>query len=49
LVKNATGVDLSQQAMALLRPVKSWRSGVRADTVFSHYFQRASLMVECDA
>jgi len=49
LVKNATGVDLSQQAMALLKPVKSWRSGIRADTVFSHYFQRARLMVECEA
>jgi alpha-amylase/alpha-mannosidase (GH57 family) len=47
LVKNATGTDLSQAAMELLKPVKSWRSGIRADTVFSHYFQRAREMVEC--
>ena len=49
LVKNATGVDLSQQAMELLRPVKSWRSGLRADVVFNHYFNRAKNFVECGA
>jgi len=37
----ATGVDLSQQAINFLHPVKSWRSGLRADAVFAHHMQRA--------
>jgi len=49
LVLRATGIDLSQKAMALLKPVKSWRTGLRADVVFSHYLQRARAMVECEA
>lgn len=36
----ATGVDLTSLAMAWLRPVKSWRSGLRGDVVFSQFFQR---------
>ena len=37
----ATGVDLKQQASVFLHPVKSWRSGLRADAVFAHHMQRA--------
>jgi hypothetical protein len=37
----ATGVDLSEKAGTYLRQVKSWRTGVRADTVFNHHLQRA--------
>ena len=37
----ATGVDLSDQAAALLRGVRSWRSGNRADFVFNHHLHRA--------
>ncbi len=37
----ATAMDLTSLAMAWLRPVKSWRSGLRGDVVFSQYFQRA--------
>lgn len=36
----ATGNDLTSLAMAWLRPVKSWRSALRGDVVFSQYFQR---------
>jgi hypothetical protein len=32
-----------------LKPVKSWRTGLRADVVFNHYLQRARAMVECEA
>src|SRR5450759_768097 len=49
LVLRATGIDLSQNAMTLLKPVKSWRTGLRADVVFNHYLQRARAMVECEA
>ncbi len=41
LTHQATGVDLTSLAMAWLRPVKSWRSGLRGDVVFSQFFQRA--------
>jgi len=37
----ATGVDLSSQAMQWLKPVKSWRSGLRADLAFGHHMERA--------
>ena len=37
----AIGVDLSDQALALLKGVKSWRTGNRADAVFSRHLQRA--------
>jgi len=37
----ATGVNLEFQALASLKSVKSWRSGLRADVVFSHHLQRA--------
>lgn len=36
----ATGVDLSRLAADLLAPVRSWRSGLRADTVFQHTLER---------
>ena len=37
----ATGVDLKAQTSNFLHPVKSWRSGLRADAVFTHHMQRA--------
>lgn len=37
----ATGVNLAPKAMRALKPVKSWRTGLRADWVFSHHLQRA--------
>ncbi len=37
----ATGVDLSYQAMAWLRPVFSPRTGLRADAVFSQHLEKA--------
>ncbi len=42
LTYQATGADLSAKAVGLLRNVKSWRTGDRADSVFSHHLQRAS-------
>lgn len=36
----ATGVDLTSKAMGWLRQVKSWRTGLRGDVVFSQYLQR---------
>ncbi|MCC6146304.1 MAG: DUF3536 domain-containing protein [Anaerolineaceae bacterium] len=44
LVNLATGIDLSRQAAAALKPVKSWRSGLRADVVFNHHLKRAQEM-----
>jgi len=41
LVYRAIGIDLSAQAIAALKPVKSWRSGMRADIVFKHNLKRA--------
>jgi len=46
LTYRATGTDLSHQAMALLKGVKSWRSGLRADVVFNHFYQRARSALE---
>lgn len=37
----ATGVDFSDQAVALLGRVKSWRTGNRADGVFINHLNRA--------
>jgi alpha-amylase/alpha-mannosidase (GH57 family) len=37
----ATGVDLTMQAMAWLRPVKSWRNSVQADEVFMQHLNHA--------
>jgi alpha-amylase/alpha-mannosidase (GH57 family) len=37
----ATGVDLSEEAMGWLRPVKSWRTGIHADTVFKKHLDLA--------
>ncbi len=37
----ATGVDLTDQAAALLRKVRSWRTGIHADVVFNHHLHRA--------
>lgn len=34
LTELATGMDLSEQALKWLKPVKSWRSGLRGDQVF---------------
>jgi alpha-amylase/alpha-mannosidase (GH57 family) len=36
----ATGKDLSTIVKPYLRQVKSWRSGLRADTVFTHHLER---------
>lgn len=44
LVYQAIGIDLSSQAVAALKPVKSWRSGLRADVVFRHQLKRAQWM-----
>ena len=41
LTYRATGIDLSPQASAWLRPVRSWRTGMTADTVFLNYLARA--------
>lgn len=46
LTKQATGIDLSEQADQLLRPVRSHRSGLRADTVFSQTWLRANDLLE---
>lgn len=40
LTYQATGVDLSMKASIWLKPVKSWRSGVRADLIFNNHLQR---------
>ncbi len=44
LVYQAVGIDLSRQAIAALKPVMRWRSGMRADVVFRHYLKRAQGM-----
>jgi hypothetical protein len=44
LVNEAVGIDLSQPAAAALKPVVSWRSGLRADIVFNHHLKRAREM-----
>lgn len=41
LMERATGVDLSPRALGWLHPVKSWRSELRADEVFSNHLVRA--------
>ena len=41
LTQLATGVDLSGQAIEWLRPVKSWKNGLRADEIFSQHLERA--------
>jgi alpha-amylase/alpha-mannosidase (GH57 family) len=41
LTYQATGVDFAARAAAWLRPVKSWRTGTRADAVFNHHLMRA--------
>jgi hypothetical protein len=48
LTAAATGVDLSQQATALLRDVTSWRTGLRGDRVLAQHLQhqRSSLRIE---
>jgi len=37
----ATGIDMSQKAVSLLKAVKSWRTGLSADEVFIRQFERA--------
>jgi hypothetical protein len=37
----ASGVDISSRAKTWLKSVKSWRSGLSADVVFSHHQERA--------
>jgi alpha-amylase/alpha-mannosidase (GH57 family) len=37
----ATGVDICKDCTQWLKPVKSWRSGLSADVVFSHHLERA--------
>ena len=41
LVRLATGIDLSAQAVSLLKAVRSSRTGLRADTVFNYHLNRA--------
>jgi hypothetical protein len=41
LTFQATGLDLTSQALSWLLPVKSWRSGLRADLIFDHHMVRA--------
>ena len=41
LTRLATGVNLKSSAEEALRRVQSWRSGLRADTVFNHHYERA--------
>ena len=36
----ATGADLKPKAQALFAQVKSWRSGLRADTIFNSHMER---------
>lgn len=40
LTRRATGIDLMEEAMELLQSVKSWRSGLSASTVFSHWINQ---------
>ncbi len=42
LLRKATGVDLIPKALALLKKVKSQRTGLRGDTVFAEKILRAS-------
>ncbi len=42
LTQHATGVDLIPQVLGWLHPVRSWRSKLRADEVFSNHLQRAA-------
>jgi alpha-amylase/alpha-mannosidase (GH57 family) len=46
LVYQATGVDISTQALQSLQLVRSWRSGVRADSVFKQHLHRAQETVK---
>jgi len=41
LTYQATGVDLTPRVLPWLSPIKSWRSGLRADVVYSHFLDRA--------
>jgi hypothetical protein len=41
LTKQATGLDLTSKAIALLKKVKDPRTGLRGDTVFSERYQRS--------
>lgn len=40
----ATGEDVASKAVQLLRPVRSLRTGLRAESVFNYYYQRAREM-----
>jgi alpha-amylase/alpha-mannosidase (GH57 family) len=46
LTNQATGEDLSDEVGPWLRQVKSWRTGIRADSVFNHQIQRARAISE---
>ena len=41
LTRLATGVDLSSQTRSRLKKVVSWRSGLKASSVYKHHLQRA--------
>jgi alpha-amylase/alpha-mannosidase (GH57 family) len=41
LTKQATGIDISGYASRWLKPVRSWKSGLRADAIFDAHFDRA--------
>jgi hypothetical protein len=41
LTNLATGEDLSGDAITWLKPVQSWRSGLRGDVVFTQHYLRA--------
>jgi alpha-amylase/alpha-mannosidase (GH57 family) len=49
LAEQATGKNLSPAAMEMLRKVKSWRTGLRADVVFNYYYQRSREPAGCGA
>ncbi|HVP21928.1 MAG TPA: DUF3536 domain-containing protein [Anaerolineaceae bacterium] len=49
LAEQATRKSLHRTALEFLRPVKSWRTGLRADVVFNHYYQRSREMIRCEA
>jgi hypothetical protein len=40
LARRATGIDLAPRALAALKHVVSWRTGLRGDQVFTHYLER---------
>ncbi|MCD4752393.1 MAG: DUF3536 domain-containing protein [Anaerolineaceae bacterium] len=46
LTYKATGIDLVPDAISLLENVQSWRSGLKASTVFTHRIQQELIKIE---